>query len=103
MTVTDQLDGDAQPTTAWRATVALRIPRNGSGELVAEAATRLETACGVEHATVETLAGLEPALAATVARVDITLEATLGEEVAVEDALASVAGMQRVEAVHRDS
>lgn len=97
MTAADQLDGDAQPTCHWQATVALRIPRNGSGELVAEATTRLEATQGVEAATVERLAGLEPALAATVARLEVSLNTRCREEEAARASLEDVSGLQRVE------
>lgn len=96
MTATDQLDGD-RPRTPWRATLAVRIPRDGSGELVAEATARLEATHGIDTATVDALAGLEPALAATIARLEVSLETTAGNEQAVREALEDVAGLQRVE------
>jgi len=97
MTATDQLDGDTQPSRLWRATIALRIPRDGNGELVTEATMRLEATQDIEAATVEALAGLEPALAATVARLEVTLELAAREEQAVRTALEAVPGIQRVE------
>jgi hypothetical protein len=101
MTAADKLDGDTQPPRRWRATVALRIPRNGGGELVAEAATRLEATQGVETATVERLAGLEPALAATVARLEVTLVTRCHEEQVVRASLEAAPGLQRIEQLDR--
>jgi hypothetical protein len=96
MTAADRLE-ETQPTRRWQATVALRVPRDGSGELVADATARLEAAQQIEAATVEGLAGLEPALAATVARLEVTLHVAAHDEQAARAALDAVAGLQRVE------
>jgi len=80
----------------------MRIPRDGSGELVSDATARLEAAQQIEGATVEGLAGLEPALAATVARLEVTLTVCSHDEQAARAALETVAGLQRVERLAPD-
>lgn len=99
-----QTDGEsttARPTTTdWCARVAVRVPRNGGGDLESNATRRLETPSGIECVEVVRLCGLEPALAATVAQFEVRVVTTCGmSATAVEERLADAPGTERVEAV----
>lgn len=86
--------------TEWRARVAVRVPRDGTGELATDAARRLESPTGIEHVGVENLSGLEPALAATVAQLEVRLTTTERfTQGTVEGLLESAPGTERVEGV----
>lgn len=86
--------------TDWRTRVAVRVPRDGKGDLTTAAARRLESPTGIEDATVEAVRGLEPALAATVVQLDVRLQTNeTVRESTVEALLGDAPGTERVETV----
>lgn len=90
------------PTTDWRATVAVRVPRNGDGTLAECASRRLAAREGIDSADVVAVQAVEPALAATVVRLAVRL--TVGaclDAAAVEARIADAPGVQRVDELRR--
>lgn len=105
MTTLQQPTQDDRSTTGrtWRASVAVRIPRNDGTDLLADATRRLETA---EFEAIELLElrGLEPALSATIARLDVrlTVEAER-DRAAVQQRLEETPGIEAIESLERDT
>ncbi|MFB6296239.1 MAG: hypothetical protein ABEH66_05295 [Halobacteriales archaeon] len=88
---------DGDPATT--ATVTIRIPHGGDGDLVGDAERRLSQAPGIE-ATVESLTDIEPGLSATV----VTVEATIRQDGPMADAplcerLADVPGLESIDGI----
>jgi hypothetical protein len=97
MTMQSGTSPTADTATDWQARVAVRVPRDGSGDLTADAAQRLASAELVNEVDVEHLAGLEPALAATVVQLDVRATSREATASTIRESLAGAPGVQRVE------
>lgn len=85
-------------TTDWHATVAVRIPRDGDGNLVDAASRRLAAPDDVNCVDVANVQAIEPALAATVVRLAVRVQtAACHDAETVEATVANAPGVVRVE------
>lgn len=89
-------------TTKWHATVAVRVPRDGTQNLASAAAVRLATRDPIDDVDVTSVRGLEPALAATVVTLEATVSTTSGVDTAqLRQKLEAAPGCQRVDGITR--
>lgn len=84
--------------TEWTAVVAVRVPRDGSGDLASNASRRLAAGADVDAADVIAVRAVEPGLAATIARLEVRVRAAGDlDEVAITRRLAAAPGVERVD------
>lgn len=84
--------------TEWTAVVAVRVPRDGSGDLATNASRRLAAGADVEAADVIALRAVEPGLAATIARLEVRVRAAGDLDAgAMRGRLANAPGVERVD------
>jgi hypothetical protein len=103
MTTLQEPQPEDRTGEAWRARLAVRIPRNDGTDLLADATRRLETA-QFEGVELLELRGVQPTLSATIARLDVRL--TAGPEhdrAAIQQRLEETPGIEAIDSIEREA